>query len=175
MTYIVLLRGINVSGKHKIIMKDFVKTLQDLPEFLTVKSYIQSGNFIVNSSLENPKKVSEMMHQIIKEIYDYNVAVFSFTIDDFKAIIDAHPYEISDKRNYVAFINEQPAAENIEKLNSKDFGEDAYKIDELAIHLKFGQQYSKSKLNNNYLEQQLKITSTMRNWNTVQKLMSLAE
>ncbi len=175
MTYIVLLRGINVSGKHQIIMKDFVKTLQELPEFLTVKSYIQSGNFIIDSSLENPKTFSELIYKTIKKIYNYEIAVFSFSIDVFKAIINAHPYEISDKRNYVAFINGLPTTENIEKLSSKDFKDDAYKIDNQAIHLKFGQQYSKSKLNNNYLEQQLKITSTMRNWNTVQKLISLAE
>lgn len=175
MTYIVLLRGINVAGKNKIIMKEFVKTLSNNDEFDSVKSYIQSGNFIINSSINDTNILSLKIQKIIQKEYEYTVDVFSFSLSEFTKIVELHPYSIKEKRNYIAFLNEQPDLTKIETLNNKDFRGDLYKIDKNAIHLQFELQYSKSKLNNNYLEKQLNIKSTMRNWNTVQKLISLAE
>ena len=47
--YIVLLRGINVSGQKKIKMADIKDHLQDIG-FEDVSTYIQSGNIILRSN-----------------------------------------------------------------------------------------------------------------------------
>ena len=47
-TYIVLLRGINVSGKNKIPMADLRDLLNNL-QFQNLQTYIQSGNIILES------------------------------------------------------------------------------------------------------------------------------
>ncbi len=44
-TYIAILRGINVSGKNKILMQDLIALFESL-NFKNVKSYIQSGNVV---------------------------------------------------------------------------------------------------------------------------------
>lgn len=174
MTYIVLLRGINVAGKNKILMNDFVHQLIEEQEFESVKSYIQSGNFVIKSSIKTSDNISLKIKKIILEKYQYKIDVFSFTLSEFTKIINTHPFEIKEKQNYIAFINKKPEQEYITDLSTKNFNNDCYQVTNKAIHVVYSVQYSKSKLNNNYLEKQLKIISTMRNWNTVQKLILMA-
>ena len=62
--YISLLRGINVSGKNKILMAD-LKTLYESLSFKNVTTYIQSGNVIFES--HSAKKLQELISNKIKE------------------------------------------------------------------------------------------------------------
>jgi len=62
-TWIALLRGINVGGKHIVPMKELVKLLE-ANDFENVKTYIQSGNVVFHSSTK-PK--DEMGHLIEKK------------------------------------------------------------------------------------------------------------
>lgn len=175
MTYIVLLRGINVAGKNKIIMKDFVKILLNNDEIKSVKSYIQSGNLIINSTIKHTDNLSLKIQKIIQKEYQYLVDVFSFSLIEFTKIVESHPYKIKEKRNYIAFVNQPPEISKTKALNEKKIEGDLYQINQNAIHLQYKIKYSASKLNNNYLEKQLDIKSTMRNWNTVQKLITLVK
>ncbi|MGY5356031.1 DUF1697 domain-containing protein [Wenyingzhuangia sp. IMCC45467] len=172
--YIVLLRGINVSGKHKIIMKDFVNILLENPKLLTVKSYIQSGNFIVESSLQKTKEISDLFSEIILNKYEYNVKAFVYTLNDFKNICDYYPYPIDYKTNYLTFLTENPETSKTVALKNKDFYIDEFKIDDnKVIYIKYATKYSDSKLNNNYFEKQLGVLATTRNIKTVGKLIEM--
>ena len=50
--YIALLRGINISGKNKIPMKDLKINLEDL-NYKNVLTYLNSGNIIFESEETN--------------------------------------------------------------------------------------------------------------------------
>ena len=54
--FIILLRGINVSGKNKLPMQDLRELLDGLG-YLNVQTYIQSGNIILDT---DEKKVEVM-------------------------------------------------------------------------------------------------------------------
>ena len=173
MKYIVLLRGVNVSGKNKILMKEFVKLLLAQNDFSSVVSYIQSGNLIIESNINNTKDIAHKIHEIIKTTYQYTIDVFCYSLHDFNSLINSNPFEIIDKRNYFVFTDGD--YQNINKLDQKYFGEDKYSITPKMIYLLYNTKYSDSKLNNNYLESQLKTKATTRNWNTVLKLLTLAQ
>ncbi|EMK17646.1 DUF1697 domain-containing protein, partial [Leptospira kirschneri] len=55
-TYIALLRGINVSGQKKILMKDLSSIFESLG-FMNVKTYIQSGNVLFQDKSKNVKEL----------------------------------------------------------------------------------------------------------------------
>jgi uncharacterized protein (DUF1697 family) len=50
--YIVLLRGINVSGKIKILMADLRELLKNL-KFQNLQTYIQNGSVILEDDASN--------------------------------------------------------------------------------------------------------------------------
>ena len=68
--YIVLLRGINVSGKNKILMPELREILIKL-NFLNVQTYIQSGNIILESDLEKKEICNSTWNKNANEYAGY--------------------------------------------------------------------------------------------------------
>ncbi|PCI08337.1 MAG: hypothetical protein COB73_07065 [Flavobacteriaceae bacterium] len=74
MIYIALLRGINVGGHKKILMKDLREIL--LKNGMTnVRTYIQSGNTVFESD-EKSEELSKKIATYIYKEYQFDVFVF---------------------------------------------------------------------------------------------------
>ncbi|GGF76365.1 DUF1697 domain-containing protein [Wenyingzhuangia marina] len=172
MLYIVLLRGINVSGKHKIIMKEFVDILLKNSKLFSIKSYIQSGNFVVKGNIHHPQEVSDLFSKIILKEYQYKIKAFVYTLDEFKKIFTDYPFPPKDKVDYVTFLSKAPEQEQVNNINK---GLDTLMLKNNIIYIQYATKYSDSKLNNNYFEKQLDISATTRNIRTISKLIEIAE
>lgn len=178
-TFISILRGINVSGQKKILMAD----LKDLYESLKLKdiiTYIQSGNVIFksNEKLSDIALAKKIETAIFKK-YDFDVPVIIRSKDEIHKIISTNPFlkerNIEAKRLYVTFLSETPAKENVESVKRFDFSPDRFFITGKEVYLCVSNGYGETKLSNNFFEKKLKVNATTRNWNTVQKLLELAE
>lgn len=169
--FIVLLRGINVSGKNKLPMADLRDLLNDLG-FQNVQTYIQSGNIV----LESDKKKSEICSLInirIKDKFNYDVPVLVRTVPEWKKVIDKYPFSI-DNPKIVAFVflDQKTTASNIDV---KGINDDEYLIDNNMIYIHCPSGFAKTKLSNNLFERKLKVTATTRNYNTTLKLLAIAK
>jgi len=56
--YVAMLRGINVSG-HKPIKMEDLRTAMQRPWLPGCETYVQSGNIVLQISLENPTIISK--------------------------------------------------------------------------------------------------------------------
>lgn len=169
-TYIILLRGINVSGKNKIPMADLRALLNDL-NFKNIQTYIQSGNIILESD-ESKSTVCKKIKDAILQRFDYDVPVIARTISEWKKAIDSYPFSVENEKIVAfAFLNEVPKETTIE---IKKIGEDKYKIDDDVVFLYCPSGFGKTKLTNNSIEKKLKVTATTRNLRTTLKLLELA-
>ncbi|WP_338488052.1 DUF1697 domain-containing protein [Ruoffia tabacinasalis] len=65
MRYVLLLRGINVGGKNRVVMAELRKKLEALG-FTEVTSYINSGNLFFNSE-EDINSIREKVQTHLKE------------------------------------------------------------------------------------------------------------
>ena len=72
MKYIVLLRGINISGKNKISMEELKKYLIE-NEYQSVYTYLNSGNIILESNESNKENIVKN----IIDLFDDNIKNFS--------------------------------------------------------------------------------------------------
>lgn len=170
--YIVLLRGINVSGKNKLPMVELRELLNDLG-FQNSLTYIQSGNIILDSD-ESKSVVCEKIKKAIKSKFDYDVPVIAKTIDEWKKVINNNPYAKREdgKNNYFTFLEKKPIVSNVE-INK--MAEDEYTIINDVVYLYCEGGYGKTKLSNNIFENKLKVTATTRNLRTTMKLLELAK
>jgi uncharacterized protein (DUF1697 family) len=66
MTYIALLRGINVGG-HKIIPMAKLKTIFESAKFKNVVTYIQSGNVLFDSAAKTSDLVRIKVEKILQQ------------------------------------------------------------------------------------------------------------
>ena len=178
MTYISLLRGINVSGQKKIIMKD-LKALYESLGFENVETYIQSGNVVFESEL----KENTLIDKIEKEIqikYGFEVPVQVGSVDTFDDMMKACPFSDLDlvaegTRVMVTFLASVPSVEHVQKLMTYVKEPERLVVVGREVYLYCPNGYGKTKLSNNFIENKLKVNATTRNWKSVLKLSSLSK
>jgi len=174
-TYIVLLRGVNVSGKNLIKMSKLKEILAGAG-FSNVSTYIQSGNIILESVLDKTA-TGELVHQLIFKYFNCTVPVFCLAVSAIEDALKNNPFPNDAEPNkvFITFLNQQPQPDLIEKLTLIDFGTEQFKITDKLLYFYVPDGMGKSKMNNNFFENKLKVTATGRNLNTIYKLIDLAK
>mgnify|MGYP000336105947 CR=1 FL=1 len=170
-TFIVLLRGINVSGKNKLLMADLRDVLNDLG-FKKVQTYIQSGNVILESK-EIKTIVCKKIKEVILNKFGYDVPVIARTVSEWKKVIEGYPF-LTENEKIVAFTFLDKTTE-IKRVEIKNIGDDKYKIDRDVVYFYCPNGFGKSKITNNLFEKKLKVAATTRNLRTVLKLLELSD
>ena len=88
--YIALLRGFNLSGKNKIAMSELKKGFSEIG-FVEVTSYLNSGNFIFSSSVDDKSILSNKIELMIKDRFDLDIPVFITLQEELIDILDNAP------------------------------------------------------------------------------------
>lgn len=168
--YIVLLRGINVSGKNKLPMQE-LRDLLKSSGFENVQTYIQSGNIILESKKEKTEIAQEIKEAIDKK-FGYDVPVIIRTVDEWKRIIDKVPYPLNEGKSlYFTFLDRVPEKTEI-TINKLD--SDEYTIINDVVYLYCLGGYGNTKLSNNIFEKKLEVKASTRNYRTTMKLLEMA-
>lgn len=177
-TYIALLRGINVSGHKKIKMADLREMLQKT-DFEDVQTYIQSGNVVFKSDDLNILSLEEKIKKGIAKTFGFDVPVLVKTRIDLINILKESPFTKAEdieanKIYYVLLKNEaeQAVAANI---NQENYPNELFVITKNCVYLNCINGAGKAKLNNNVIERKLKVEATTRNHRTMQKLIELSQ
>lgn len=177
-TYISILRGINVSGKHLIKMKE-LEALYKACGFENVITYIQSGNVVFRAAAKSPDDLADMIREKIKESFQFDIAVQVFSLEDFKKLAAGNPFskEKDKEEKFLHFTFLKGAARLPEKsdLEKHLSAGEAFFIKTGIIYLYCPGGYGNTKLHNNFLEKKCQGQCTTRNYNTVQKLISFGE
>ena len=176
-TFIALLRGINVSGCNKIKMTELQQLFTELG-FDDVTTYIQSGNVVFQTNLEEPDKIEQQIINSIKQTFGYVVQVIVLTKKSLETIYAANPF-LQEPTNditklHVTLLSNKPNENDIIPLKTLSKNEDTFIILDKTIYLYCPNGYGKTLLNNNLFERKLKISATTRNWNTISKLVELS-
>lgn len=176
-TYIALFRGINVSGQKLIKMADLKLLFEEL-NFTNVITYIQSGNVIFTSKIIDYKILSKLISKIINAQYNFEVEIIIKTPEELKYVLDNNPFikqNNNPKRNYVTFLFNEPTKENILNFSKTDYAPEEFFINKNIFYFYSPNGYGNAKMNNNFIENKLKVIATTRNWQTVNKLVELTE
>lgn len=175
-TYIAILRAINVSGKN-IIKMAALKSALEKSGYQKVTTYIQSGNIIFQTSLQKEATIATDISNIILEHFNLNVPVIVLTIDTLKSIINNNPFtsqaDVETGNLHIVFLDSEPFNYSTEKIESKKQSNENYIIGENAVYLNIP-KYGNSKLSNQLFETVLKVTATTRNWNTSNQILIIA-
>ena len=90
MKYIALLRGINISGKNKISMSELKLELEK-NKYQNVSTYLNSGNVIFESNIDNKESIMKDIHYIIKNKFNLEIPVFIMTAFQLEDILNNNP------------------------------------------------------------------------------------
>lgn len=169
-TYIVLLRGINVSEKNKLPMAELREMLNELG-FQNVQTYVQSGNIILDSE-ERKEIVCQKIKEAIAAKFGYDVPVLARTPEEWKSTLENYPFSKENEKIVAFTFLDRVTKESVIEVNG--ITEDKYEIVDDVVYLYCPSSFGKTKLTNSVIEKKLKVTATIRNLKTTIKLLELA-
>ncbi|WP_276135221.1 DUF1697 domain-containing protein [Polluticoccus soli] len=175
--YVAFLRAINVSGHRLIKMEDLRRILGEMPGVANVRTYIQSGNVLLEAKEKDEAKLTAKIEkQLVKEL-GFEVEVFLRTKAELEEILSNNPFKKAalgkDLALYITFLTKAPDAEQRKTFESQSNEIDSFKIagrDVYALVVKDG---SKSLFSNMFVERKLKQLATGRNQTTLHKILAM--
>ena len=166
--YIALLRGINVVGANQLPMKDLVAMCCECG-FLKTRTWINSGNAIFESRLSEAA-VQKKLEQALAAKMPKPVAVMVRTPGEMRAALEGNPFPKEDgSKVLVAFLGGAMPADPLAGMVAPGGEQVVVGKREMYVFYPEGMGRSKFRL-------PLKgVSVTMRNINTVRKLVEMAE
>lgn len=174
MKVIALLRGITPTGKNRIPKMSYLAQILQEAGFQNVKTYIQSGNIILDTELSE-KETEERIHNTILKKIGSNLSVIIKRPNQLQIAVKENPFDETHEysRIHLVFTNDSIEKTKIEELKNRNFEEEKFMIGSECLYMYLPRSARKKKLNTNYLERQLSITATMRKLNVIEHLIKI--
>jgi uncharacterized protein (DUF1697 family) len=171
-TYIALLRGINVGGRHKVAMADLRALCTDAG-CQSVTTYIQSGNVVFRHPARSPGKLGADLAARLEAMTGFTVAVVLRTAAQMAAVVADNPFpQVEPTELHVTFLSSDPPPRALDAVDPDPFAPDEFVLHGRQIYLHLPNGLARTKL-----PQALNVFPTpvtTRNWKTVLKLVELS-
>jgi uncharacterized protein (DUF1697 family) len=174
--YAVLLRGINLGKARRVAMAD-LRALLTEEGYGNVATLLQSGNVMLDAD-QAPAELGGAIERAIEKRFGIAVEVILRSRDELARVVANNPLAgvADDGSKYVVLFLAQPPERPIEDtLAGVDLGEDRYVVDGMQMYI-----WCPSGLRDSPLLAALgKVKggppATVRNWNTVEKLLAMMD
>ena len=173
-----MLRGVNL-GPHNRIKMDALRAVYESLKLEEPRTYVQSGNIIFRTKEKDLPKLAVKIQDAIEKKFKCRPDVVLRTTDELKKAIAATPFadrpDLEPGKILVTFLAGKPTQEaeaNLAKF--KDYPEELH-LKGREMYIYFPNGAGKSKLPWSSVGKLLKVTGTARNWNSVTKMLDIAE
>ena len=174
-TFIALLRGINVGGHKKVPMAELRELLTN-SGLLCVRTYIQSGNIVFKSKESSALLLESLIAKAIQKQFGFEVSVLVRTKAELLEIFNNSPFtEVKKRKSYFMLLHDVPNKELVTEASAKLYEGEEYQIIKDCLYYYSEKGYGQAKFNMNFFEKKLNTFATSRNYNTMLKLLSLSE
>jgi uncharacterized protein (DUF1697 family) len=174
---IALLRGVNVVGRHKISMEALRSICASL-KLRNPQTYIQSGNVVFGVSESDLPGIAARIENAIEKRLGFRPHVMLRTVAEMREVLARHPFAgrsgLDPAKLVVSFLAGAPSADVRDNLLGINVGPEELRINGRELYIYFPDGQGRSKLPP-VLDRTLKMPATIRNWNTVTKLLAMAE
>ncbi|WP_033153392.1 DUF1697 domain-containing protein [Streptococcus equinus] len=174
MKKVALLRGVTPVGQNRIPKMTYLVEILTEAGLENVKTYIQSGNIVFETSLSDDD-VCALIHDTIQAKIGADLSVILKTQAQFTTALAESPFDqnYDDSRVHLVFTNDQFSQDKLADLLETDFGDEILRAGSECLYLYLPREAKKKRLNTNYLEKQLHITATMRKRRSILRLSQM--
>jgi uncharacterized protein (DUF1697 family) len=170
--HVVLLRGINLAAKRRIAMADLRAWLTDLG-YEDVRTLLQSGNVVFRTN-KRPAAVRKEVEAALVEGAGFAVDCVLRTAAELRAVVDADPFGdvVTDPSRYLVSFLDVPG--KWPEVDLAAFLPERVHLAEREAYFWVPGGIQKSKILAAFPARKGEV-ATVRNWNTVTKLLAMAE
>jgi len=180
---VAMLRGVNVAG-HNLIKMEALRALCESLGLRDVQTYVQSGNVVFRATEfrtneRNLAALARRMEDAIEKSFGFRPAVIVRTIAELRNTVARNPFAkrrgIHPGKLLVTFLADDPSAEGQNQVLKIKTEPEELKIDGREVHIYFPNGMGRTKLSWPTIGKMLGTSGTGRNWNSVTKLLEMAE
>jgi uncharacterized protein (DUF1697 family) len=173
-----MLRGVNVGGRNMIKM-DALKALCVSLKLKNPQTYVQSGNVVFSTEENDLAKLGTRIQDAIERKIGFRPNVMLRTMAELQDVVARHPFAkrsgIEPGKLLVNFLAHDPGKDARKKALAIKVGpEEMYLIGREA-YIYFPNGQGRSKFPWPAIERALGTSGTGRNWNSVTKMLEMAE
>ena len=178
MRYVLLLRGINVGGKNKVVMSELKELLKG-EGVSDVDSYINSGNLFFSSD-ESVEKIVLKIEKVLEENYEFSIPFALLSKEDYLEEMAGLPEWWKDefaRKDILFFSRGTDVSEVIRFVEDSEFYNERVYIGKGAVFwAKIDEaEYQKTTYHKKILKQPFYKTITIRNGKTFDKIAEILQ
>jgi uncharacterized protein (DUF1697 family) len=175
---IAMLRGVNV-GSHNRMKMDALRDLCGSLALRDAQTYVQSGNIVFRTKQRNLIGLAQNIKSAMEKKFGFAPEVILRTAADMRDVIARNPFagmkDIHPGKLLVDFLAGEPSSETRQAVLAIKTDPEKLHVDGREMYIYFPNGAGRSKLSWPALEKILKTPGTARNWNSVTKLLKMAE
>jgi uncharacterized protein (DUF1697 family) len=169
-----LLRAINVGGRNLVRM-EVLRALHEEIGLTDVKTYVQSGNVVFRTKLRDLKPLERKLEDALERKHGFRPPVIIRTADELRDAVARNPFagrkEIEPAKLHIVFLADRPEPAGEAKMRAANRGPEEFYVSGRELYVYYPEGAGRSK----FTAAPLAVTGTARNWNTVTKLLEMAE
>ena len=166
-----MLRGVNVGAHHRIRMADLSAVYESLGH-CDVRTYVQSGNVVSR----HPAASAHALEAALERKFGFRPAVILRTIPELREAIARNPFPgVEPAKLLLLFLAEDPGEEARRQVAAMQAAPEQIAASGRDVYIYFPNGMARPKLSMPAVGKTLKVAATGRNWNTVTKLLEMAE
>jgi uncharacterized protein (DUF1697 family) len=173
-----LLRGVNVGG-NRMIKMDALRSLYESLGLRDAQTYLQSGNVVFRTDKRDLDQVARRIKSAIERKFGFFSDVIVRTSSELRGLIARNPFaarpDIHPSKLLVTFLAADPGAEARDKVRAIQTDPEELRIEGRELYIYYPNGMARPKLPWTAIEKAVKTPGTGRNWNTVTKLLEIAD
>lgn len=164
------LRAINVGGRT--VRMDRLRRLFEEQGFASVETFIASGNVVFEAGGTAPATLEKRIGRSLREALGYDVETFLRSRAELAAIADATPFGREPGGTvYIGFLRAEPAAAARDALMAFGNEVDEFRVIGREVYWLAGKGMGGTTFSGARLERTLGMPTTLRNTNTIERLL----
>lgn len=171
-TYVALLRGINLASRRRVAMADLRTWLTELG-YHDVRTHLQSGNAVFRTA-KRPATVLRELEKRLAEGAGFQIDCVIRTAEELRAVVEADPFgEVaSNPSRYLVSFLRGPVTPP--EFAPDAFAPELFRLGEREVYFWVPDGIQNSKVLAAFPAGKGEV-ATVRNWNTVTKLLAMVE
>lgn len=175
---ICMLRGVNIGAHNRVKMDDLKKLCTSL-KLCDPQTYVQSGNVIFTTDERDLDKLRTKLEAAIHKKFGFQTNAILRSTKDLRGVVAQNPFakrkDIHPGKLLVTFFSSDLGEAARKQVRAIKTDPEEIFIDGREAYIYFPNGAGRSKLNWSLIPKTLKVQGTARNWNSVTKMLEMAE
>lgn len=175
---IAMLRGVNVGGHNKMRM-EALRALCTKLKLRDACTYVQSGNVIFRTDQRDLASLAKRLQNAIERDFGFRPDIVLRTSAELRDVIARNPFanrrDIEPNKLLVTFLASDPGPEARDKATKIKTEPEELRMERREVYIYFPNGMARPKMSWPTIERTLQTSGTGRNWNSVTKMLEIAE